>query len=70
MTLNGIVNTEHGKWNVPNWPVQVHQQMKDPEPLIAKYDLTEWMNPGYHGTDVNKLCVPDLKGTYKGLIRY
>ena len=70
MTLNGIVNVEQNTWNVPNYPVRVRQLMKDPETLIAEYNLTEWMNPGYHGTDINKLCMPDLKGTYRGLVRY
>ena len=70
MTLNSIVNTEHSMWKVSDWTVRVWKQMQDPEPLIAEYDLTEWMNPGYHGTDINKLCMPDLKATYKGLVRY
>ena len=70
MTLNGIVkNDVCSDWDVSGRPVHVQQLMKNPESLIAEYNLTEWMNPGYHGTDVNKLCVPDLKSTYKGLLR-
>ena len=68
MTLNGIVNTD-SDWNVRDKAIRVGQMMCNAEPLIAEYNLTEWMNPGYHGTDVNKQCMPDLKSVYKGLVR-
>lgn len=40
------------------------------EPLIAEYNLVEWMNPLYlSSTDVNKKCIPKLKNNYRGIIR-
>ena len=43
--------------------------MDAPEPLIAQYNLTKWMNPNYHGTDRNQICITAPKKTYNGLIR-
>ena len=44
-------------------------KMSSPEPLIAKYDLQEWMNQSYKGGDVDKLCSPDVSDFYRGLLR-
>ncbi len=45
-------------------------KMEDAEPLIAEYNLTEWMNPMYKGsTDVEKKCHPSLKPNYRGWVR-
>lgn len=33
-------------------------ELYKPEPLIAAYNLTEWMNPVYKGDDPMKKCVP------------
>lgn len=44
--------------------------MDVPEPLIAEYDLKDWMNPMYMSSgDVNKKCIPVLKANYRGIIR-
>lgn len=44
-----------------------------PEPLIAEYGLSDWMNPSAkNSTDVNKICVPSdskRKGTCRGIKR-
>lgn len=45
-------------------------KMDAPELLISEYDLKEWMNPNYTGRDDTKLCRPNLKSTYNGLLRY
>lgn len=40
------------------------------EPMIAEYDLRDWMNPQYVSSkDIDKRCMPVLKATYKGIIR-
>ena len=39
------------------------------EPLIAKYNLTDWMHPTYKGPEIDKLCRPSLAASYRGLIR-
>ena len=40
-----------------------------PEPLIASYNLEDWMNPNYTGSDVTRICLPEFKEKYTGLIR-
>ena len=44
-------------------------RMNKPEPLIAYYNLADWMNSMYHGNDINEICRPDLKKKYEGLMR-
>lgn len=51
-------------------PVRPGNKMSAPEYLIAEYNLQEWMNPGYTGGDLDKVCCPKLKTTYNGLIRH
>lgn len=43
--------------------------MSAPEPLIAEYDLRDWMNSSYTGIDPQKKIVSPLKTNYKGLVR-
>lgn len=44
--------------------------MITPEPLIAQYDLKEWQNPSYRGSDLYGKCVPSpLKLNYIGVKR-
>lgn len=43
--------------------------MSVPEPLIAAYDLRDWMAPGYKGTDLTALCTTLPLGQYRGLVR-
>ncbi len=39
-------------------------------PLIAEYDLKDWMNPMASGShDVEKRCHPVLNASYRGIIR-
>ena len=45
-------------------------KMAEAEPLIAEYNITEWMCPGYTGGDIDKMCHPALKVTYNGLLRH
>lgn len=41
-------------------------RMDWPEPLIAEYNLGEWMNPIYNGLDMDKRCLPLVKDKYTG----
>ena len=50
-------------------PIRPKNLMNEPEPLIAQYNLTDWMNPNFKGQDPKQMCVPPLKSTYAGLIR-
>lgn len=44
-------------------------KMSKPEPLIAQYNLTEWMNPGAAKTNKQQLCRPPIQSSYRGLLR-
>ena len=39
------------------------------EPLILEYDVTEWMNKSYRGSDNDRRCMPELKDSYRGYVR-
>ena len=46
------------------------KKMDEAEPLIAEYDLKDWMNPMAMGShDMMKRCHPALKATYAGILR-
>ena len=41
-----------------------------PEPLIYEYGLGKWINTKYKGSDIEKICMPNLKQRYAGIQRY
>lgn len=45
------------------------KRMNRPERLIAEYALVDWKNPTYTGGDLSRICMPDLKSRYNGLLR-
>lgn len=46
------------------------QKMTAPELLISHYDLHDWTNKNYTGTDPSKKCYPSpLKASYLGVVR-
>lgn len=49
--------------------VRVDGRMDFPEPLILEYDVTEWMNKTYRGSDTDRLCMPELNDSYRGYMR-
>ena len=41
-----------------------------PEPLILEYEVTEWMNRAYCGSDTDRRCMAaSIKERYEGLVR-
>jgi putative DNA primase/helicase len=63
--------------NYPEWycmgrttAIRPGKKMDAPELLISEYGLKDWENPSYSGADKNKICCPNLKSTYNGLLRY
>lgn len=44
-------------------------RMDSPEPLILEYDVTEWMNKSYRGSDNDRRCMPELNDSYRGYVR-
>lgn len=49
--------------------VRVDGRMDFPEPLILEYDVTEWMNKTYRGSDNDRRCMPELIDSYRGYVR-
>ena len=49
--------------------VRPGKRMDAPEPLIAQYGLTGWMDPVYKGPDINLRCRPALALHYNGILR-
>ena len=49
--------------------VRSNGRMDKPEPLIIQYDLKDWMNPTYTGSNNDMIARPALKLTYRGLQR-
>lgn len=69
--LNNAILGSSEWYPVPNGnAVRPGSMMNAAEPLIFDYHLDKWMNPAYRGSDVEKLCHPDLKANYKGLLRH
>lgn len=60
---------ESDKWDIIPDKMRPATKMDDAEPLIAEYNLTDWFNPLYRGSDIEKKCHPFLKNNYRGLVR-
>ena len=43
--------------------------MNRPEPLLLEYELKNWYNETYHGSDPKKICIPKTAPIYRGLLR-
>lgn len=51
----------------PSW---TGTAMDAPEFLISEYDLSNWKNPTYQGSDISKVCTPVKKPSYRGIVRH
>lgn len=67
--LNIIRNSDTWACEDKSKQILTEDKMDACEPLIAEYNLTEWMNPLYKGNDENKKCHPRLNLRYRGLLR-
>ena len=57
-------------WTGEVTPIRPGTKMDKAEPLIAEYDLQDWMNPHASGShDIEKRCHPILRANYKGIVR-
>lgn len=66
----GIIYIDFIKWSYTDNPVFVPDEMRaQPEPLIAEYEVSEWMNKAYRGSDQGRVCMPDLPARVRGLVR-
>lgn len=52
-----------------NKRIRVANLMDGPEPLILRYNVTNWTNPKYTGEDPKRICTPVLAESYRGLVR-
>ena len=57
-------------WTVADRYLNVDENnMPMPEPLIAQYNLKNWMNKDYKGDDLSVICSPVVQTKYKGIYR-
>lgn len=57
-------------WLVDDRYLPVNENnMAMPEPLIAQYDLKNWMNKDYQGDNIDMICSPVVQSKYKGIYR-
>lgn len=69
MELADIVSDDAG-WQYSRTQVRVTKHMMNtPEPLIAEFNLDDWKNPNYMGGDLSRICLPELKDKYTGIVR-
>ena len=50
-------------------PISVGDLMQGPEQMIAAYNVLDWRNPTYTGSDMSKICSPILATAYRGIVR-
>jgi putative DNA primase/helicase len=50
--------------------VRIGSRMANPEPIIARWDLKDWMNPSYSGADPLRKSMPVLAPNYRGIQRH
>ena len=62
-----LIASEYG-WQLQD-KVRSANRMDDPEPMILEYNVQEWMNHNYRGSDPMRLCQPDVKDSYRGYVR-
>lgn len=67
--LNIIKDSDTWECEDKKKKVTTGNKMDNPEPLIAEYDLTKWMNRLYHGPSLTRLCSPAVSESYRGLVR-
>lgn len=57
-------------WVIDNHYLEANDSnMSMPEPLIAQYNLKNWMNKEYQGNDLSLICSPRVQTKYKGIYR-
>lgn len=62
------IATADGRWISNKSNVRTKNMMSVPEPLIAQYNLVNWMSKTYSGKDIEKLCLPSPNEMYRGLV--
>lgn len=60
---------DDASWSVEDCYFAVDNNMPMPEPLIAEYNLKNWMNRDYQGDNLELICSPRVQTKYKGIFR-
>ena len=68
--LRNIIENDYTGWVYSENRISGVGRMDTPEPLIVKYNLKDWMNENYKGSDKEILATPslDTKG-YRGFLK-
>lgn len=61
-----MLMNDHPGWKVVETKQRPGQRMSKPEPLISEYNLLNWKNPLYSGSNQNVVNTPILKEFYHG----
>lgn len=67
--LNLLPNFDEWNCSDKNQAIRPGDMMSKPEPLIAEYDVVDWKNSRYTGNDIDMICMPTLKESYRGILR-
>lgn len=67
--LKQLVTKEYSDTWKTSDNIRVCTRMDKPEILIYDYDLDKWKNKITKGNDILKMCIPNTKDMYRGLLR-
>lgn len=68
--LKTILSDEKKEWVYTENQLTYKGRIESPEPLIIEYNLTDWMNKNYKGSDKDLIAMPTFdKKWYRGFLR-
>jgi putative DNA primase/helicase len=60
--------SEYPEWIFDPKEHRPKHKMDKAEYLISEYDLKDWQNPGYVGSNIDSICLPKLKDHYNNCL--
>ena len=63
-----VLNDPSSPWTVATNPVYIKGKITTHEPLIMEYNLDDWKNKKYKGSDPAKICTPTMGSRQRGLV--
>lgn len=71
--INDLLNTlrNDDMWYCPDKTKQYRSKslFSKGETLILQYQLEDWKNPTYNGSNPNIMCIPSTRPSYRGILR-
>lgn len=61
--------TEYPDWDETSSQMSTNGRTDYPEPLILEYEVKALMNRSYRGSDLTRVCQPDVPARARGIIR-